>query len=128
MRGEDRVSGVLFSYVDLEARVPAKHPLRAMRDLVNASLVAMDASFSELYKAEGLPLIPPEPLSARRRFRRSSVRAPPSLRHAKSDILILIVAPFRIASPELLPKVSSLPHLYCSFSDAGRWRTWGRSA
>ena len=27
-------------------------------------------------------------------FRRSSVRAPPSLRHAKSDILILIVATF----------------------------------
>jgi len=41
MRGEDRVSGVLFSYVDLEVRVPAKHPLRAMRDLVNASLVAV---------------------------------------------------------------------------------------
>ena len=34
----------------------------------------------------------------------------------------LIVDDRRIASPELLPKVSSLPHLYCSFSDAGRWR------
>ena len=31
MRGEDRTSGALFSYVDLEARIPAKHPLRAMR-------------------------------------------------------------------------------------------------
>jgi hypothetical protein len=28
MRGEDRQSGGLFSYVDLEARVPADHPLR----------------------------------------------------------------------------------------------------
>ena len=28
MRGEDRLSGSLFSYVDLEARVPARHPLR----------------------------------------------------------------------------------------------------
>jgi transposase len=62
MRGEDRVSGSLFSYVDLDARVPAKHPLRAMRDLVNASLVAMDAAFSALYKAEGRPSIPPERL------------------------------------------------------------------
>jgi transposase len=62
MRGEDRVSGSLFSYVDLDARVPAKHPLRAMRDLVNASLGAMDASFSALYKAEGRPSIQPERL------------------------------------------------------------------
>ena len=60
MRGEDRVSGSLFSYVDLDARVPAKHPLRAMRDLVNNSLAATDASFSALYKAEGRPSIPPE--------------------------------------------------------------------
>ena len=62
MRGEDRVSGVFLSYVDLEARGPWKHPLRAMRDLVNASLGAMDASFSALYKAEGRPSIPPERL------------------------------------------------------------------
>ena len=62
MRGEDRDSGSLFSYVDLDARVPAKHPLRAMRDLVHASLVEMDASFSALYKAEGRPSIPPERL------------------------------------------------------------------
>ena len=35
MRGEDRTSGALFSYVDVEARIPAKHPLRAMRRLTN---------------------------------------------------------------------------------------------
>ena len=28
MRGEDRRSGALFSYVDVEARIAAKHPLR----------------------------------------------------------------------------------------------------
>ena len=28
MRGSDTTSGSLFSYVDLEQRVPAKHPLR----------------------------------------------------------------------------------------------------
>jgi hypothetical protein len=31
MRGEDRTSGALFCYVDIEARIPAQHPLRAMR-------------------------------------------------------------------------------------------------
>jgi hypothetical protein len=38
MRGEDRADGALFSYVDIEARIPAKHPLRAMRRLTNAAL------------------------------------------------------------------------------------------
>ena len=60
MRGRDRTSGSLFSYVDLETRVPERHPLRAMRDLVNASLASMDASFEALYKKEGRPSIPPE--------------------------------------------------------------------
>jgi hypothetical protein len=31
MRGDDRQSGSLFSYVDLEARVAADHPLRTIR-------------------------------------------------------------------------------------------------
>ncbi len=62
MRGQDRTSGSLFSYVDLDGRFPRKHPLRAMRELVNASLTAMDASFDALYKAEGRPSIPPERL------------------------------------------------------------------
>ena len=26
MRGEDRTSGAMFSYVDIETRIPAKHP------------------------------------------------------------------------------------------------------
>jgi hypothetical protein len=31
MRGSDERSGELFSYVDLEDRVPAQHPLRLIR-------------------------------------------------------------------------------------------------
>jgi transposase len=62
MRGQDRTSGSLFSYVDLDARVPERHPLRAMRDLVNASLAKLDASFEALYKEGGRPSIPPERL------------------------------------------------------------------
>jgi hypothetical protein len=38
MRGTDERSGKLFSYVDLEQRVPAGHPLRAIRGLVNDTL------------------------------------------------------------------------------------------
>ena len=35
MRGSDAASGALFSYVDMEARVPATHPLRTIRTIVN---------------------------------------------------------------------------------------------
>ena len=62
MRGSDVTSGSLFSYVDLDARVPASHPLRAMRELVNTCLVRMDGSFEALYKEGGRPSIPPERL------------------------------------------------------------------
>ena len=62
MRGEDRTSGALFSYVDIEARIPTKHPLRAMRRLVNAALDELDGSFSGLYEKVGRPSIPPERL------------------------------------------------------------------
>ena len=62
MRGEDRTSGALFSYVDVEARIAAKHPLRAMRRLTNAALAELDARFSALYEGIGRPSIPPERL------------------------------------------------------------------
>ena len=38
MRGSDERSGSLFSYVDLEARVRADHPLRVIREIANAAL------------------------------------------------------------------------------------------
>ena len=62
MRGEDRTSGALFSYVDVEARIAANHPLRAMRRLTNAALAELDPRFSALYEAVGRPSIPPERL------------------------------------------------------------------
>src|SRR6202034_600306 len=62
MRGEDRTSGALFSYVEVEARIPARHPLRAMRRLTNAALAELDARFSALYEGIGHPSIPPERL------------------------------------------------------------------
>jgi transposase len=62
MRGSDERSGALFSYVDLEARVPAAHPLRTIRVIVNHALRALSPGFHDLYARVGRPSIPPEPL------------------------------------------------------------------
>ena len=62
MRGKDEGSGSLFSYVDLEARVPRGHPLRAIRDLTNAALSEMSGEFEALYSRTGRPGIAPEKL------------------------------------------------------------------
>jgi transposase len=57
MRGADERSGSLFSYVDIERRVPVTHPLRLIRELVNGALAALDRKFEKLYSAEGRPSI-----------------------------------------------------------------------
>ena len=62
MRGTDEASGSLFSYVDLEARVPARHPLRKIRQVVNEALASLDAEFGALYTDFGRPSIAPERL------------------------------------------------------------------
>jgi transposase len=62
MRGSDDRSGSLFSYVDIEARVPTTHPLRHIRELVNAALARLDGRFVTLYSADGRPSIPSERL------------------------------------------------------------------
>src|SRR5918992_2550241 len=62
MRGSDERSGALFSYVDLEARVPADHPLRTIRVVVNDALAGLSAGFRDLYARIGRPSIPPEQL------------------------------------------------------------------
>jgi transposase len=62
MRGEDRESGALFSYVSCEARVPADHPLRPMRAMVDEALEVLSPEFEGLYSTIGRPSIPPEKL------------------------------------------------------------------
>src|SRR3954464_5369769 len=62
MRGSDKRSGSLFSYVDLEARVRRDHPLRAIRLFADAALEALTVAFAELYSSTGRPSIPPEML------------------------------------------------------------------
>lgn len=60
MRGEERASEGLFSYIRLEERVPADHPLRVIRGLVNEALAALSRRFEALYSETGRPSIPPE--------------------------------------------------------------------
>ena len=62
MRGADETSGSLFSYVDLEDRIPARHPLRKIRQVVNDALASLDDEFDRLYVDFGRPSIPPERL------------------------------------------------------------------
>jgi transposase len=62
MRGGDKQSGELFSYVDLEARVRADHPLRSIRTIVNEALSTLERDLAALYAPIGRPSIPPEKL------------------------------------------------------------------
>ena len=62
MRGSDERTGELFSYVDLEKRVPAKHPLRLVRVVVNEVLSRLDGDFAKAYAIGGRPSIAPERL------------------------------------------------------------------
>ncbi len=62
MRGSDKTTGSLFSYVDLEGRIPRNHPLRTIRMVVNDALESLDGDFEGLYANEGRPSIAPEQL------------------------------------------------------------------
>jgi transposase len=62
MRGGDESYGSFFSYIDLEKRVRADHPLRAIREIAKATLVALSGTFEPLYSPIGRGSIPPERL------------------------------------------------------------------
>jgi transposase len=62
MRGEDRQQAQLFSDVSPEHRVPAAHPLRPIRVMVDAALEKLSARFGALYSHTGRPSVPPEKL------------------------------------------------------------------
>jgi len=62
MRGSDERSGDLFWYADLEERIPARHPLRVIRRIVDEVLVALDGEFAKIYADGGRPSIAPERL------------------------------------------------------------------
>src|SRR5213594_2119679 len=62
MRGDDRQTGWMFSYVSPEERVPADHPLRAIRQMTDAMFERLSPRFDRLYSTIGRPSIPPEKL------------------------------------------------------------------
>jgi transposase len=62
MRGEDTQTGALFSYVSCEARVPADHPLRVIRAIIDEALVVLSDGLAGLYSTQGRPSIAPEKL------------------------------------------------------------------
>src|SRR5208337_608787 len=62
MRGDDIQQHDLFSYGSLEERVPADHPLRPIRTMVDEALKSMDGRFEEIYGEDGRRSIPPERL------------------------------------------------------------------
>lgn len=62
MRGDERQQSGVFSYVCLEERVPASHPLRPIRKTVDEIFRSMNREFDGLYARTGRPSIPPERL------------------------------------------------------------------
>ena len=62
MRGTDRQTAQMFSYLSPAAMVPQDHPLRVIRPLANAAPDRLSPAFSKLYSAIGRPSIPPEQL------------------------------------------------------------------
>src|SRR3990172_9449344 len=62
MRGADQKQEAMFSYISPEKRVPVDHPLRAIREMVDAVLKEMSPRFARLYAPGGRPSIAPERL------------------------------------------------------------------
>lgn len=62
MRGDDKQQAAMFSYVTMEQRIPADHPMRRIRAMTDGALKAMEAVFAEMYADTGRPSIAPERL------------------------------------------------------------------
>jgi transposase len=62
MRGNDEQQAVVFSYINLEDRIPADHPLRQIRAMMDRALGELGAHFEALYARVGRSSIPPERL------------------------------------------------------------------
>ncbi len=62
MRGYENQQQQLFSYINLEERVPKNHPIRKLKSLVDQVLEKMSYHFDIIYSEVGRPSIPPEQL------------------------------------------------------------------
>jgi len=62
MRGADERQSSLFSFVGMEDRVPAEHPLRSILTMANQALEAIRPRLDRMYASTGRPSIAPEKL------------------------------------------------------------------
>jgi transposase/IS5 family transposase len=62
MRGDENKQASMFGYVTMEEMIPAVHPLRRVRRLVDAALVRMEPVLGGMYSERGRPSIAPERL------------------------------------------------------------------
>src|SRR5215467_14604312 len=62
MRGEDRKQSSMLMLMSPETRVPATHPLRAIKKLADTALAQLSPVFDQMYSSVGRPSIPPERL------------------------------------------------------------------
>lgn len=62
MRGDDPQQAAMFSYISPEERVPPEHPLRTIRQMVDAVFKELALQFDQLYSHTGRPSIAPEQL------------------------------------------------------------------
>jgi len=62
MRGFDQPTDNLFVYISPESFVPKDHPLRSIRQMVDAALKNLSPVFCQMYSHTGRPSIPPERL------------------------------------------------------------------
>ena len=59
MRGDDIRQGAMFSYLSPEQRVPADHPLRPIRQMVDTVLKRLSPCFEGMYAEADGPRFPP---------------------------------------------------------------------
>jgi transposase len=62
MRGQEVEQPTMFSYVNIETRIPRSHPLRTIKALVDKVLKQLSPRFDAMYARRGRPSVPPEQL------------------------------------------------------------------
>ena len=60
MRREINPQQSMFSYVDIEERIPASHPIRKIRAVIDKAITAIEVDIDEQYSSNGRPSIPPK--------------------------------------------------------------------
>src|SRR5215217_2414937 len=60
MRGRRDPQLSMLAFVDLDARIPANHPLRCIKRFADQALAELSSVFDRIYAAGGRPSIPPE--------------------------------------------------------------------